>query len=319
MISDRTHALERVASLFHANESPTMSRPEPPDIIKNHPLGETVVGHLEVERLHREWYGKERHPMKLAIVIQFWDGDKTKALRLARLIADIEQELRNDVLLMLVGRFDVNPVDPEVFATMLYCGKKMPTNFARSKREAVGHPDGCFGLWAGAADICYQWHLAGKSVDEVLFLEADCVPARWDWINHWKRLHQANLDAGALVTGPLMVASTFYPAHVNGALGLHIAAWPDLPSLHVCPTGQAWDCYHGPTLMRLAGKWQGGINLYGVRDVGMSTFKTIGRDYAFIASVKDESAFTCAQTLIYENWLALYRSAWPQIEEPSDI
>lgn len=316
-MNDRAHDIARVASLFHADErkGPDMARPEPPDIIKNHPLGETIAGHLEVERLHREWYAKDRHPMKLAIAIQYWEGDKAKAMRLARLIADIEQEFRNDVLLMLAGRFDVPRYDDDVFSTMMYCGRKMPTSCIYSKREAVGHPDGCFGLWAGAAEACYEWHKSGKPVDEVLFLESDVVPARWDWINFWKKQHQLNLDTGKLVTGPLMAESTFYPAHVNGALGMHIAAWPDMPSLHHCPSGQAWDCYHGSTLLRVAGKWQGAINLYGAHNLSLSTFKTLGRDYALIASVKDDSSYECAKTLPYAEWLKLYRTAWPEKKE----
>ena len=44
----------------------------------------------------------------IAIALQFWQGDATKALRLARLLAELEREFRADVGLVFCRRFDVD-------------------------------------------------------------------------------------------------------------------------------------------------------------------------------------------------------------------
>ena len=283
-------------------------------MIEQHPLGATVAGHLAVEWIQRQ-NRCGHHSMKLVIAVQFWEGDKAQAMRLARLIADIEPDRRDDVSLVLAGRYDIREDDPEVAETGLYCGRKFRVGLMRSHREAVGHPDGCFGLWAGTAENCYAAYAAGAPYDNVLFVEADGVPTRFDWIDFIKRQHQINLESGAYVTGPLMIESPFYPAHINGTMVMHMPAWANLPSLHTCPAGQAWDCYHGSTLVRVSGRRPGIANLYGTHSLSLSVFKTLARDYAWVASVKDGSAYECAQTLIYDEWVKLLRTAWPEKKE----
>lgn len=280
-------------------------------LIENHPLGPIVAGNLAVEELGRK-QPPNHHPMKLAIAIQFWDGDKEEALRLARLLADIEPGYRYDVVLLLACRFDVDESAPDIVETKAYCSNKFKTWVMRSKRVATGHPDGCFGLWAGTAENCYEGLTRGEPFDNVFFVESEGAPARFDWIDHLKRQHQVTLDCGKFITGPRMVGTQLYPAHVNGTCVMYTPFFRNATSLHTCPRGVAWDCFHGRVMLDACGPWQGVINLYGAHSLSLSVYKTLGREYAWIASVKDGSAYECAKTLLPAPWRKLYLSAWPE-------
>jgi hypothetical protein len=279
--------------------------------IENHRLGSTVAGHLAVENQQRQ-QRLSHNPMKLAVAIQFWDGDRDEALKLARLLADIETSWRGDVALILAMRFDVREDSRDILSTKRYCEKKFPTWTMRSKRVATGHPDGCFGLWAGTAENCHEAFLRGEPFDNVFFVESEGRPTRFDWIDQIKRQHQVTLDAGKYVTGPRMEGNQFYPTHINGSCVLSMHFFRNAMSLHSCPRGIAWDCFHARTMVCAAGPGQGIINLYGAHDLSLSVFKTMARDYAWVASVKDDSAHDCAKTLLEKPWRKLYLSAWPE-------
>lgn len=263
-------------------------------------LGPTVASHLmweEVERMHR----REHHPLPLAIVLQFWAGDQARALRLARFLADLEPELRTDIVFVFARRYDVPgpEANPALRKADEYCKRKFPTSHLRSERVAVGHPDGAFGLWAGSTETMYQRYLLGGWPSNVMYLEAEGVPLRWDWIDSIKRTHYENLLARKRVTGARMEGGRGYCAHVNGSMVMHLSCWGDKHDLHECPKGQAWDVVHGVSLLQERGERPGIVNLYGAHKLSMSVYKTLGHDYAWLASVKDESAWRCAQSLLH--------------------
>jgi hypothetical protein len=296
---------------------PPLPIPAPPpsatwwqdSLLERHPLGKAVAGHLVIEQQQRDTQG-EHHPMRLGIAIQFWRGDQAEALRLARFLADLETKRRDDVVLLFARRFDV-PMSSELEAAMTYCGRKFTVSDVRSERIAEGHPAGCFGLWAGTAEQCYARYVKGWPIDNVLFVESDGAPTRFDWIDHLKRLHQQNLDASKRVTGPRMEACSYYPTHINGTMVMHMSCWGDHLSLRECPPRVAWDCFHGQVLVSEAGPAQGILNLYGTKQMSLPEFKVIGRDYAWIASAKDRSVFRCAQSLLDKNWRKLIATVMP--------
>jgi hypothetical protein len=246
-------------------------------------LGPTVAGHLLVEEAQRA-ARPAHHPMPLAIAIQFWRGDQARALRLARFLADLEPARRDDVFLVFARRFDVK-MNRELEAAAFHCGLKFPVCHVVSQRKETGHPDGCFGLWAGTADAVYRNYLDRWPCSSVFFAEAEGVPLRWDWIDFLKRAHAENLALNRRVTGPRIMA-------------MHLSCWGDHPSLHQCRRGQAWDVFHGQVLLGEAGPRLAVANLYGTHGLTMSVFKTLGRDRAWLASVKDGSAWRCAQSLL---------------------
>lgn len=281
--------------------------PHSKHLIEHHKLGATVAAQLVTEWALRQERSLH-HPLPLMVAIQFWDGDKGEALRLARFLAQLEPAFRDDTMIALAGRFDV-PMDGEIAATMIEVGRRFPVAFLRSKRAAVGHPDGCYGLWAGTAENAVERWVGGwRQCENVLYVEADGVPARWDWIDHLKRAHAENLAAGKRITGARMNGGRFYESHVNGSMLMHASAWVDRPSWHACPTGVAWDCFHARTMLAELGSATGIVNLYGGKDLTLAMYKTLGANYAWIASVKDDSAWACAQSLIGEGWARLAAS-----------
>jgi hypothetical protein len=59
-----------------------------------------------------------------------------------------------------------------------------------------------------------------------------------------------------------------------------------------------WDCFHASALLRELGTSSPVINLYGAEDISPSVFATLGRYHAWLANVKDESAWWCARMLL---------------------
>jgi hypothetical protein len=274
-------------------------------LISNHPLGATVAAHLVAEWQLRQ-VRAVHHPMQLMVAIQFWEGDKANALRLARFLADIEPTFRDDTIIAFAARFDCE-LDAEIQEAYDYVSRKFPATFMRSNRRATGHPDGCFGLWAGIAENAYSRWLSGWPVANVLFVESEGVPARVDWIDALKRAHAANMQTGKRITGARMEGA-FYEPHVNGTMLMHLSAWADHGGWKSCPKGIAWDCFHGQSMLGEIGSAPSILNLYGAQDMSLSVYKTIGSNYSWIASVKDGSAWKCAQSLVGDEWRKLAAS-----------
>lgn len=276
-------------------------------LIEHHPLGATVAANIVAEFALRQAC-VQHHPLRLAVAIQFWDGDKAKALTLSHLLTDLEAHFRDDVMLVFAARFDV-PMDAEIWKAMLYAGRRFHVAFMQSKREQVGHPDGCHGLWAGTLENVHRSWLKGWPCENVFFVEADGVPTRFDWIDSIKTAHAANLLAGRRITGARMEGSRWsYSTHVNGSMIVHASALASHPEWLSCPSGEAWDCFHAQSMLAELGEVRPILNLYGAHDVSLSVFKTIGHHYAWLASVKDGSAWKCALSLVGNKWARLAKT-----------
>lgn len=249
----------------------------------------------ELLRSEREKVKATHHPLPLALVLQFYSGDGTKehpgdkpqALALAKLIADIEVERREDVLFVFARALDT-PLDEELYEAGMYVGQKMPVMHLQSKvQSGDGYPGECYELWASAVQQLTNWYYQqgiGK-LENLLMMEADAAPMSKDWIDRLKRAHQETLDMGKRVTGPCMR----YPNHhVNGTMIVHASLWPDRPSLHRCPPKMGWDCFHGHVMLAEANQASQIIrDEYGMAGMSDSVWMTIGREAALVTSVKD--------------------------------
>jgi hypothetical protein len=231
-------------------------------------------------------------PDKLVIAIQFWQGDLERAMRVARLIADIEPRRREDVIFAFCRRFDTveNKLTRDTF---LHVGTKFSVISIRSAREATGHPDGCYATWAGTLDaLSGAWAAGNLRAHSALMIEADGVPLRADWIDVLLAEHQVTLWSGKRVTGPV----TERPIrHVNGSFALHLSLWLDRPSLHVCPPGQAWDLFHAAVLMSEARPMNSMCNYYGKCAWSPESLAVAARGTAYLCSQKDDSALEWAE------------------------
>ncbi|HSS37372.1 MAG TPA: hypothetical protein VLT58_01260 [Polyangia bacterium] len=231
-------------------------------------------------------------PDKLVVALQFWAGDEQRAMRLARLIADVEPRRRDDVIVAFCRRFDT-PETELTRDTFLYVGAKFGVIRVRSEREAVDHPDGCFGLWAGTLDALSEGWLSGQlRAHSVLTIEADGCPLRRDWLDVVLSEHRRTLDTGKRITGPLMERPM---PHINGTLAAHLSLWIDRTSLRRCPPNQAWDLFHAAVLMAEARPTNAIRNIYGACRWAPESLAVLAKETAWLSSQKDDSALGWAE------------------------
>lgn len=227
----------------------------------------------------------------MIIVLQYWEGDEEKTLRLARILADIEPKKRTDALLVLSRRKDCK-FSEEARKTSFYCQNKFDTIVMNSDRDEVGHPDGCFGLWSGTVEKLYRlWQNVAfkhEHAECVATLESDGAPIRKDWVSRMMHAHKRTLACGLRVTGAVM---DLPQPHVNGNLMLSLSVWGDYPSLNDCPSGVAWDLCHAGVLLREARGCQVIRNEYGTTNWTAGSLNPIGRESAWLHGVKDDSVF----------------------------
>ena len=222
-----------------------------------------------------------------------WAGDESSALRLARLIADIEPKRRDDVTLALVRRHDCE-LSEEAEETQLYCGKKFPTRLIRSEEVGEGWPSGSNALWRGTmAKLCDP--RAGDSSSAIFTFEADCVPLCADWIDRLKDEHALTVSQGKRITGAVQAQPC---KHVNGNMVVERSLWFDLPSLHQAPPNWAWDCWHAATLLRETRP--SNIILNAAHSDGWTEgpLLALSRESAILHGCKDDSAFDAVSGML---------------------
>lgn len=234
--------------------------------------------------------------MKLIIALQFHEADKPQAMRLARLIADIEPVFRDDVDFCFVERFDCSPADS---ATMGYVGRKFSLSTFVTKTNWTGWPDGPN---ATALDLlnhslrmvqCGQW----AEADALLLLEPDCVPLDKNWIDRLKAEWRLAEAAGKFICGAWRDSGGEH-GHINGCCLIR----PDLASqidLKCITPNLAWDCAIAPQLRH---RWRttGLIkNRFQSKNAAFSDLVIPdegGRSPVLVHGFKDDSAYNIAKT-----------------------
>lgn len=149
---------------------------------------------------------------RMLLCLQFWEGDKKQAMKLARFIADLQQGRCENADFLFVARFDCSH-DAE---TIKYVSKKFNVFHHTSKRRGTGWPIGCNSLWFGTLEFTHHMREARKipQYKNVFTFEADCVPLDPNWINVCSRAWDAECAKHeTFVLGALLQ----YPGwHING-------------------------------------------------------------------------------------------------------
>jgi hypothetical protein len=251
------------------------------------------VTRLMEEQRRRLTVSHRGHPLPLALVLQFFSGDKRRAIELAALLADIEPSRRDDVALVFARQSNCS-MDSELQAAQMYVGKKFQViDMQVDVDESKKYPGVCYDAWSNACEKLSDWYHTGAfAYGNAFFFEADGCPLRPTWIDDIKREHVETLKSGKRVTGPRMrfggIDSTHHPAgHVNGSFAMHLSCWEDHPSMHRCPPEVAWDIFHGTVLMAEAGPSQIIRNEHGMMGLTENQFHIMAKESAFLVSVKD--------------------------------
>lgn len=230
--------------------------------------------------------------MKLVLALQFYIGDREKAMRLARLIADAEPKPRTDVEFVFVARYDCE----HDFKTIEHVRQKFPTHWITTYTKWRGWPGGPNAM---ARDLL-EWTAANrKEVDGLLMIEPDCVPTSAFWLNaimdEWndalmadKWLMGAWRDSGGPhghINGNCVVKPNFATlVHTNDLIG----------------PGLAWDCAVSPYARE---RWYitGAIkNCFEARNATVEhLFDADMGEYcpALVHGFKDDSAYEIAKGL----------------------
>lgn len=120
--------------------------------------------------------------LKLVIALQYHASDQPQAMRLAKMIADIEPAYRNDVEFVFVHRFDLDPPSrdhPSVAAIR----SKFLLHAHRTHTPWTGWPAGPNAM---VMDFLQSMGTIAKDLSDkcgVLLIEPDCVPLARDWLD----------------------------------------------------------------------------------------------------------------------------------------
>lgn len=186
---------------------------------------------------------------KLLIAMQFYHGDRTDAMRVARLMADVEKERREDVEFCFAARFDTQH-DP---ATVQYVQSKFPVRIFTSTRKGTGWPDGCNDLWHELMGWAYLMVREGHADWEaVMTVESDSCPLSRDWISRlmaeWDQ--QKKRDAELVACGCVIKNGDPSYTHVNGNALFAYDILMRVNGFWGTPHAKSWDVYHAPKYIK---------------------------------------------------------------------
>lgn len=144
----------------------------------------------------------------------FWEGDREPAMKLARLIADLEPGHCDKADFLFVSRFDSKHDD----ATVRHVSRKFNVYTHTSKRRGTGWPMGCNAIFFGMLEWAYHKMAAGMvpHYKSILVLGADGAPLRNDWIEPFVTSQRPDVFmSGALILDPVNGHD-----HINGDCAL---------------------------------------------------------------------------------------------------
>lgn len=152
-------------------------------------------------------------PTKILLALQFWAGDKDQAMRVARLIADLEPRHSDFADFLFVSRFDCD----HDLSTVEYVSSKFNCHtFVNRHRRGTGWPSGCNDLWFGTMDHVYSFCEAKRfpPYKAVLTFESDSCPL----VPNWHRELSRAWDESAVPKDVKMFgARVEHPLpHING-------------------------------------------------------------------------------------------------------
>ena len=227
---------------------------------------------------------------KLILALQFWSRDKEQAMKVARLVADLQPNFCETADFLFVARFDCTQ-DEE---TIKYVSRKFNVqHFVNSCFRGSEWPHGCNSLWFGVQDYLFKMQEAKRIPDykAVLTFEADSCPIHPAWIAELSRAWDL---AHAKVVGHLLPNGPDGRGHINGncmsSCDMDFLRWIARKVGGVSPHG-GWDYLLAPQFR--ARGWADTPTIrswYRTPSVDEATFNLIvSQGIALLHGVKDSS------------------------------
>lgn len=229
--------------------------------------------------------------MSLVIALQFYAGDRDRAMRLARFIADLEPSFTYDLEMCFVARFDC----PQHTETIEYVSRKMATSQFTTRRELVGWPEGPNGMAYDLFEQMKKWTDDDRwsHHDGVLLLEPDCVPLRRGWLLELMAVWHGARKMGAVVMGS-WAPSGGKQGHING--NMIVDPHLDLTVLVAKATPQlAWDVEFAPLYCTNWHVTNLILNLFGQIHIPSAKLRESGA--VLVHGIKDDSAWNYVREL----------------------
>lgn len=176
---------------------------------------------------------------KIVLALQFWEGDRARAMHLARFIADLCPEPNPAIEFAFVARFDCAH-DPE---TVQYVRKKFRTHELTGRRTSTGWPAGCNDL---ALDLLQQsarlvhtgiW----KNVSALYLIESDVMPLCRDWIEKLSVEWEQARAEGKLLLGAWCPFHGGSFGHINGNAIFHPEVTKKIFGIDRANPKKGWD------------------------------------------------------------------------------
>ena len=193
----------------------------------------------------------------LSIALQFYGGDWYKAMKLARLLADVEQNRRDDIALMFV-RTDECPKNGLITETIRRCAEIFQVE------DVILHPDtpeheakwwalnkwpiGCNILWAGAISHFLK-NMDPRWTTIFTVDGGDGVPLHREWANLMIKDHLHTLHSNLEVTGRVF-KDGLGRWHANGNMVIERSFVQQHPEVLDMPDDRtAWDVWHADKIL----------------------------------------------------------------------
>jgi hypothetical protein len=263
----------------------------------------------------------------MILALQYYEGDRVPAMRLARLLADLEPRPRTDVVLGLVCQ-PGTPCSDDVRDTIAYCGEKFPVVPVTSEFGALGWGDGSGQLWRGTMTHFSRERRGHSSI--FTFDGADGVPLHNNWLDLMIAEHARTRSRGKRVSGFLNLDLPAYP-HVNANMVLDFSVWDDNPSLRDTPLGASadaqaasldslrhnWDIYHARVFLSCARASTVVSNQWNQRGFTKKIMSDLARRSVWLHGYKDDYLHEVAGEVLLRDLRG--RPTSPELQYQDDL
>lgn len=219
----------------------------------------------------------------MIVCIPFWEGDKSKAFDLCRILAGLQDHHVGKIVhVLLVARQDCSHDENMIKIIMA----KFNTFTHVSTSPMKGWPDGPNGMF-GSAMI----HIANNGKNDyecVYWMEPDAIPLCPNWfvdlLQVWRGRHPSSLVVGCRAD----CNGDGSGDHITGCALYHPNIARLMPKLTSC-TGQAWDYKFRAEIVQKGGSTHLIENWYNARNADKGILDRISNGVRIIHGFKDRS------------------------------